>query len=144
MSSSNKQNSKMGRSEPEQRKNYCVYLQRCKFLSIWHVVSYLAGIFFSRHLLQEKTNPRLARLNPPLWLRLRASCRRQPRRWGCHSVLQITTLNWMCDTWLNWWFNGLFLQGKPLPKTEQKFENFVKSSFKISDKKVSGHESFHI
>lgn len=28
-------------------------------------------------------------------------------------------------------------QGKPLPKTEQKFENFVKSAFKISDKKVS-------
>ncbi|XP_041846277.1 nucleophosmin 1b isoform X3 [Melanotaenia boesemani] len=27
-------------------------------------------------------------------------------------------------------------EGKPLPKTEQKFENFVKSSFKISDKKV--------
>lgn len=32
-------------------------------------------------------------------------------------------------------------QGKPLPKTEQKFENFVRSSFKISDKKVSGHQS---
>ncbi|XP_040904307.1 nucleophosmin 1b isoform X2 [Toxotes jaculatrix] len=29
-------------------------------------------------------------------------------------------------------------EGKPLPKTEQKFENFVRSSFKISDKKVSG------
>uniref|UniRef100_H3D698 Nucleophosmin n=1 Tax=Tetraodon nigroviridis TaxID=99883 RepID=H3D698_TETNG len=27
-------------------------------------------------------------------------------------------------------------EGKPLPKTEQKFENFVKSSFKITDKKV--------
>ncbi|XP_072251302.1 nucleophosmin 1b isoform X2 [Leuresthes tenuis] len=27
-------------------------------------------------------------------------------------------------------------EGKPLPKTQQKFENFVKSSFKISDKKV--------
>nr|XP_046262458.1 nucleophosmin 1b [Scatophagus argus] len=27
-------------------------------------------------------------------------------------------------------------EGKPLPKTEQKFENFVRSSFKISDKKV--------
>ncbi|XP_051916337.1 nucleophosmin 1b isoform X3 [Hippocampus zosterae] len=27
-------------------------------------------------------------------------------------------------------------EGRPLPKTEQKFENFVKSSFKISDKKV--------
>ncbi|XP_061691189.1 nucleophosmin 1b [Syngnathoides biaculeatus] len=27
-------------------------------------------------------------------------------------------------------------EGKPLPKTEQKFENFVKSSFKISDKQV--------
>lgn len=27
-------------------------------------------------------------------------------------------------------------EGKPLPKTEQKLENFVKSSFKISDKKV--------
>ncbi|XP_042349339.1 nucleophosmin 1b [Plectropomus leopardus] len=27
-------------------------------------------------------------------------------------------------------------EGKPLPKTEQKFENFVKSSFKIIDKKV--------
>ncbi|XP_076005225.1 nucleophosmin 1b [Genypterus blacodes] len=27
-------------------------------------------------------------------------------------------------------------EGKPLPKTEQKFENFVKSSFKILDKKV--------
>ncbi|CAK6976013.1 nucleophosmin 1b [Scomber scombrus] len=27
-------------------------------------------------------------------------------------------------------------EGKTLPKTEQKFENFVKSSFKISDKKV--------
>ncbi|XP_078116202.1 nucleophosmin 1b [Sander vitreus] len=27
-------------------------------------------------------------------------------------------------------------EGKPLPKTEQKFENFVKSSFKISDKNV--------
>lgn len=33
---------------------------------------------------------------------------------------------------------GFFHQGKPLPKTEQKFENFVKSSFKITDKKVSG------
>lgn len=32
---------------------------------------------------------------------------------------------------------GLFHQGKPLPKSEQKFENFVKSSFKITDKKVS-------
>ncbi|XP_037637107.1 nucleophosmin 1b isoform X2 [Sebastes umbrosus] len=29
-------------------------------------------------------------------------------------------------------------EGKPLPKTEQKFENYVKSAFKISDKKVSG------
>ncbi|XP_069572599.1 nucleophosmin 1b isoform X3 [Brachyistius frenatus] len=27
-------------------------------------------------------------------------------------------------------------EGKSLPKTEQKFENFVKSSFKVSDKKV--------
>ncbi|KAK9518437.1 hypothetical protein VZT92_023743 [Zoarces viviparus] len=27
-------------------------------------------------------------------------------------------------------------EGKPLPKTEQKFENYVRSSFKISDKKV--------
>ncbi|XP_061582117.1 nucleophosmin 1b [Cololabis saira] len=27
-------------------------------------------------------------------------------------------------------------EGKPLPKTEQKFENFVKNSFKISDKTV--------
>ncbi|XP_041652938.1 nucleophosmin 1b [Cheilinus undulatus] len=27
-------------------------------------------------------------------------------------------------------------EGKPFPKTEQKFENFVRSSFKISDKKV--------
>ncbi|XP_071391405.1 nucleophosmin 1b [Centroberyx affinis] len=27
-------------------------------------------------------------------------------------------------------------EGKPLPKTEQKFENFARSSFKISDKKV--------
>ncbi|CAN9514573.1 unnamed protein product [Ophioblennius macclurei] len=27
-------------------------------------------------------------------------------------------------------------EGKPLPKTEQKFENFVRSSFKISDKTV--------
>ncbi|KAM6980816.1 LOW QUALITY PROTEIN: nucleophosmin 1b [Aplochiton taeniatus] len=27
-------------------------------------------------------------------------------------------------------------EGKPLPKTEQKFENFANSSFKISDKKV--------
>ncbi|XP_076595097.1 nucleophosmin 1b [Chaetodon auriga] len=27
-------------------------------------------------------------------------------------------------------------EGKPLPKTEQKFENFVRNSFKISDKKV--------
>lgn len=35
----------------------------------------------------------------------------------------------------------LSCQGKPLPKTEQKFENFVKSSFKISDKKVSHCES---
>ncbi|KAF6715554.1 hypothetical protein FQA47_021092, partial [Oryzias melastigma] len=25
-------------------------------------------------------------------------------------------------------------EGKPLPKTEQKFENFLKSSFKITDK----------
>ncbi len=28
-------------------------------------------------------------------------------------------------------------QGKPLPKTEQKFENYAKSCFKISDKQVS-------
>ncbi|XP_047441497.1 nucleophosmin 1b [Mugil cephalus] len=27
-------------------------------------------------------------------------------------------------------------EGKPLPKTEQKFENYVKSAFKLSDKKV--------
>ncbi|KAM3613085.1 uncharacterized protein V6R79_019896 [Siganus canaliculatus] len=27
-------------------------------------------------------------------------------------------------------------EGRPLPKTEQKFENFVRSSFKLSDKKV--------
>ncbi|XP_037117393.1 nucleophosmin 1b isoform X2 [Syngnathus acus] len=27
-------------------------------------------------------------------------------------------------------------EGRPLPKTEQKFENFVKSSFKVSDKQV--------
>ncbi|XP_077434660.1 nucleophosmin 1b isoform X3 [Vanacampus margaritifer] len=27
-------------------------------------------------------------------------------------------------------------EGRPLPKTEQKFENFVKSSFKIADKQV--------
>lgn len=39
---------------------------------------------------------------------------------------------------------AFFHQGKPLPKTEQKFENFVKSSFKISDKKVSNHESLDI
>nr|XP_040030184.1 nucleophosmin 1b isoform X1 [Gasterosteus aculeatus aculeatus] len=28
-------------------------------------------------------------------------------------------------------------EGKPLPKTEQKFENYVRSSFRISDKKVA-------
>lgn len=28
-------------------------------------------------------------------------------------------------------------QGKPFPKTEQKFENYAKSAFKISDKQVS-------
>ncbi|CAL8261873.1 unnamed protein product [Lota lota] len=31
---------------------------------------------------------------------------------------------------------SLSLQGKPMPKTEQKFENFAKSSFKLSDAKV--------
>ncbi|KAG7237953.1 hypothetical protein INR49_031469, partial [Caranx melampygus] len=32
-------------------------------------------------------------------------------------------------------------EGKPLPKTEQKFENFVRSSFKISDKKSTMRDS---
>ncbi len=58
--------------------------------------------------------------------------------------LQMTSLNWMSDVWLSWWFIGLFHQGKPLPKTEQKFENFVRSSFKISDKKVSHLKSFNM
>lgn len=97
--------------------------------------------FIPRHLPQEKTNPRPGRLNLRLWLRLRASCQRQPRRYGCHPLLQINVLNWLSDAWLSWWCNVLFHQGKTLPKTEQKFENFVRSSFKISDKKVSNHES---
>ncbi|KAF3694201.1 Nucleophosmin [Channa argus] len=33
-------------------------------------------------------------------------------------------------------FSTAAKEGKPLPKTEQKFENFVRSSFKITDKKV--------
>lgn len=28
-------------------------------------------------------------------------------------------------------------QGKPFPKTEQKFENYAKNTFRISDKQVS-------
>lgn len=32
---------------------------------------------------------------------------------------------------------ALFHQGKPFPKTEQKFENYAKSAFRMSDRKVS-------
>lgn len=49
-------------------------------------------IYFPRHLPREKTNPSLARLKSPLWMRLRPSCRQQQRRWGCHPGLQITAL----------------------------------------------------
>lgn len=100
--------------------------------------SYLALIFFLQTPAAEKDKAQAGPSKSPSLPEIKNKLSTAAKEVRLSSLfLQITALNWMSDTRLSWWLNGLFYQGKPLPKTEQKFENFVRSSFKITDKKVS-------